>query len=197
MKKVIFLFIITLIAHFSQAQDLAYHHGTGVSLIYVFQDGSAVNGTAGFTYAARLGVKNFSRESSLSFNLTPSISFNGQLNSRGGSSGSLGYELPISVGYNFGYLSTEKSRAGFGGFINAGYGLTSIRTVVNDGIFSADESSKVNGFYGEAGTRFEFQTKRMKRRRVGPVSMSVSLYTIQGGNGNSIAGLRLIYNLNK
>ena len=93
-------------------------------------------------------------------------------------------------------MSTEKSRKDIGGFFNAGYGLSSIRTVVNDGsVFDTDESDRVNGIYGEAGVRFRFETKGFKRKRIKPVSMSVSLYTIRGANRNSIGGLRLIFNL--
>ncbi len=196
MKKIILTLIILLSVNFIKAQDVEYHHGAGVSFIYAFGNDEGVNSTVGVTYVSRLVLKKLSKESSISINLTPTAAFFANINSSGSSSGSFGYEVPLSLNYNFGYGATYGSKSDFGGFLGVGYGFTSIRNVVNTNLLGSQElSSKVRGFYGEVGARFELQTPGMKKRRKGPAPLSISLYSIAGSDRGNIAGIRFIYNL--
>lgn len=190
------LIILSFLALELKGQDSEFHHGVGGSYILSFDGNGSNNGTIGLTYAPRIALP-ISKESSVSLNVTPTLSFSAEINSSGASSSSFAYELPISVNYNFGYRSTNRSRSDAGGFVGLGYGLTNIKNSIQSSLLGVDEiQSEVNGFYLEGGGRFEFRTAAMRKRRMDPVSMTISLYTIQGGDKGSILGLRFIYNLN-
>ena len=194
MKHFILLSSLLILSNFIQAQDLEYHHGAGASYMYAFNGGSVI-GNVGLTYAARIGLLNLSKESSLSLNATPSLALSINSSTVYGNSSSFAFELPISANYNIGHGATKRTRSGFGGFIGAGYGFNTMQYYNQTSIGDFGGDGKTSGAYGELGARFEVHNRRMKKMRMKPVSLSISLYTIQG-NPSKLYGFRMIYNFN-
>ena len=149
------IFISVFIVHSASAQ-VEFYHGAGVST-YV---GSAAG--AGITYSPRLNLVGISDEMKLAVASHPGLGFQGNLNSRGTSSFSFLFDIPLVVELHGWHGSSDASSSKFGGFFGLGFGYTYI-SGQSSGLFGTTTSASALGLLINGG----FKTNILMERSFG------------------------------
>lgn len=179
-KKIfIILFVFSIIFSNVKAQDFEFMHGAGLTLSFLTTDVESTSYPA-FTYHPRINFLNIGTDATLSFgaNVSGFLAFSTDPNAS--SNNGLVFEFAPSVDYNFGFGSSEYSRADFGGFGGIGWAYNSASFSNN---FGGEDHSSASGLMLNGGGRFVIREK----------PISASLYTILSKNVNVFLGLRVLY----
>lgn len=155
--KYVFLCAVLLVAGSRANAQTEFSHSAGGTYIVVpysisvvsegvDYSGTTVAGYPGLTYNPRI---DFVIDRNLSFSLTTyaTMALNISVNSREGSSGFFAVQTPLLGQLNFGHHSTQRTRAGFGGFVAAGY----------DFGFYSGGIGVLHGPTAQAGMKFNFR----------------------------------------
>jgi len=101
-----------------------------------------------------------SRDNNLSIGSPIALGFSFYASTSSGTSTSFGLDLPAMIDFNFGHASTERSKAGFGGFVGAGFGYTFSYYSYSAYYGNVSDKCSSLGPVFHAGVRFPLSIKR-------------------------------------
>ena len=119
-QRVFLLLAIAFLASASSLSAQIYHHQLGGGLLGS-DDGFGLTINPVIFYEARFNIAEPSSDLSISINAAPGGFIDGVISSRGGSAGSVVFDIPAYVSANLGGYSTYTSDSYFGGFAGLGY----------------------------------------------------------------------------
>ena len=159
-----------------------HYHSLGFSYVqHLLQAGGS--GALALTYSPRINIYRASRTTSISVGTNLSVGYNlRRINTTPTYQSQYMFEFPVIFHLNFGYGATSNKSFNFGGYIGAGYAISSMKNIEKKYDDTLYMKGLINGLNIDVGCRFKISTY---------LAGTLSGYGIFGLNDAVITGLRL------